>query len=147
VTWFRNSIEPQSPIAKKIKPTEIKDIYDPIILPQSKVELGSINAERATKLMKVKIIAIPSTSDKPISFPPKILDGFNGLVNNSSKVPEESSSEKLRILKAGIKKRKSQGESSKKGLKSPKPIFSKLNGVSKNQSIKVLIVEKPIRTK
>ena len=64
---------------------------------------------------------------------------FNGFVINNSKVPVVRSSEKLRILRAGISNKKSQGESSKKVDKLPKPILRILKGVSKNQSNKVLI--------
>ena len=64
---------------------------------------------------------------------------FNGFVINNSKVPVLRSSEKLRILRAGISIRKSQGESSKKVDKLPKPMLSMLKGVSKNQRNNVLI--------
>jgi hypothetical protein len=50
--------------------------------------------------------------------------GRSGLVSKSSKVPEARSSEKLLILRAGIKSSKSQGLISKKGERSPKPEFS-----------------------
>ena len=64
---------------------------------------------------------------------------FNGFVINNSKVPVVRSSEKLRILRAGISNKKSQVESSKKVEKLTKPMLSMLKGVSKTQSNKVLI--------
>ena len=49
---------------------------------------------------------------------------LRGFVIKSSRVPFEYSSEKLLILRAGIKKRKRIGLISKKEFKSPKPELS-----------------------
>ena len=56
-----------------------------------------------------------------------------GLVNSNSKVPCFISSEKLRIVTAGIKKIKIQGDIVKKGDKSAKPLFKILYSPSKTQ--------------
>ena len=60
----------------------------------------------------------------PINFPPKISKELRGFVIKSSIVPFDFSSEKLLILRAGIKKRKRIGLISKKEFKSPKPELS-----------------------
>ena len=74
----------------------------------------------------VGIMAIIKINTTPISFPPKIWSEFKGFVISSSKVPWANSSEKVRILRAGIKKRNKIGVNSKKGEKLPNSELSKL---------------------
>ena len=73
------------------------------------------------------------TNNTPMSLPPKIWSELKGFVIISSKVPWANSSEKVRILKAGIKKRNKIGVNSKKGEKLPNSELSKLYGLLKNQ--------------
>ena len=73
------------------------------------------------------------TNNTPMSLPPKIWSELKGFVIISSKVPWVNSSEKVRILKAGIKKRNNIGVNSKKGEKLPNSELSKLYGLLKNQ--------------
>lgn len=64
--------------------------------------------------MKIKSIA-------PKNFPITMFEIDKGLVSKSSKVPKRFSSEKLRIVIAGIKNNNTHGENLKKGDKSLYP--------------------------
>jgi hypothetical protein len=83
----------------------------------------------------------------PSSFPPKSAAEEIGLVRRSSRVPCDVSSEKVRILSAGIRRRKSRGLNSKKVLKDPSSVCKRWYGVSKNHKAKVVITKKPPTTK
>ena len=71
----------------------------------------------------VGTIAIQINSIEPKYFPIVICQIESGFVNNNSSVPCFFSSEKLRIVTAGIKKISTAGAKAKKGLKSAKPLF------------------------
>ena len=83
--------------------------------------------------MNVGIIANTIKSTAPKNLPFTICQILNGFVSNNSKVPCFISSEKLRIVTAGIRKINIQGEMVKKGLKSAKPEFNILYSPSKIQ--------------
>ena len=71
----------------------------------------------------------------------------SGLVNKSSNVPCFFSSEKLRIVTAGIKKIKIHGAKVKNGLKSANPLFKMLKSPSKTQRNNPLSSKKMAITK
>ena len=72
----------------------------------------------------------------PKNLPPTISQIDNGLVNSNSIVPCLFSSEKLRMVTAGIKKIKIQGANLKNGLKSANPEFKILKSPSKTHKNK-----------
>ena len=80
--------------------------------------------------------AITKTS-APKYFPNIICQVVNGFVFNISIVPAFISSEKLRMVTAGIKKINIQGERVKKGDKSANPLFKILYSPSKTQRNKI----------
>lgn len=69
----------------------------------------------------------------PKYFPKASCQMVIGLVSKSSSVPAFSSSERLRIVIAGIRKVNIQGASSKNGAKLAKPLFGILKSPSKTQ--------------
>jgi hypothetical protein len=83
--------------------------------------------------MNVGIIAITINKKAPKNFPVTISLIEMGLVNKSSIVPCFFSSEKLRIVTAGIKKINIHGAMVKKGDKSANPLFKMLYSPSKTQ--------------
>src|SRR5690606_30412823 len=67
----------------------------------------------------------------PKNFPFTICQTESGLVSNNSIVPCFLSSEKLRIVTAGIKKIKTQGANVKNGVKSAKELSKMLKSPGK----------------
>ena len=82
-------------------------------MPQSNFESNWSKLSKANAWNMVGIKIIDKTNITPISLPPNIWVGLRGFVINNSNVPWVNSSEKLRILKAGIKKRNKMGVNSK----------------------------------
>ena len=83
--------------------------------------------------MIVGTIAKIIKTKAPKNFPFTMSQFESGLVNNNSIVPCFFSSEKLRMVTAGIKKIKIHGANLKNGLISAKPEFKMLNSPSKTQ--------------
>ena len=77
-------------------------------------------------VMSVGMIAIIINNIAPRNFPFTICHTDKGLVNNNSSVPCFLSSEKLRMVTAGIRKIKIHGAIVKNGVKSAKPEFKML---------------------
>jgi len=75
-------------------------------------------------------------------FPKTIPRIGSGCVNNHCKVPELSSSDRVRMVNAGIKNKSTQGAMKKKLLKVAVPILKMLNSLSKNHKNKVQITTK-----
>jgi hypothetical protein len=86
-------------------------------------------------------------SIEPKNFPFTICQRLKGFVSNSSSVPCFFSSEKLRIVTAGIRNRRIQGDKLKNGLKSAKPLSKILNSPSKTQRNNPFIIRKMAITK
>ena len=97
--------------------------------------------------MNVGIIAITISNIEPKNFPLTICQILKGFVNNNSNVPCFFSSEKLRIVTAGIKKIRIQGANVKNGLKSAKPLFKILYSPSKTQRNNPFPIRKTAITK
>src|SRR6478672_11016498 len=83
--------------------------------------------------MKVGMMAITINKNAPKNFPETISQMVIGLVNNNSMVSCFFSSEKLRMVTAGIRKIKIHGEMVKNGLRSANPLFKMLKSPSKTQ--------------
>ena len=75
------------------------------MITQSNSESNWSKLSRKTAWKSVGIMIMIKTNNTPINLPPKIWSELKGFVIRSSKVPWENSSEKVRILIAGIKKR------------------------------------------
>jgi hypothetical protein len=79
------------------------------------------------------MMAITISIKAPKNFPLTISHREMGLVSNNSIVPCFFSSEKLRMVTAGIRKIKIQGARVKNGDKSANPLFKILKSPSKTQ--------------
>ena len=90
-------------------------------------------------------MAIKSKAAKNLPLTIAAID--NGFVNRSSKVPCFLSSEKLRMVTAGIRKIKIQGAKVKNGLKSANPLFKILKSPSKTHRNNPLRIKKMAITK
>jgi len=76
-----------------------------------------------------------------------MLKSLNGLVNNNSKVPERFSSENIRMVTAGTRKRNTQGAMIKRVSRLAYPLSSTFNSPGKIQIKKLFARRNTIITK
>lgn len=113
ITWLLVTDEQNKPIAVNAPFKNDNPIYEPIIPPVSILPWGIASFEMVNTYNNVGNSDTSTSVKEAKNLPNMILDSVRGNVDNISMVPDLNSSEKERIVNAGIKNISTQGASIK----------------------------------
>ena len=113
ITWLFDMEEANNPIAVKAPHKKSKPMYEPMMAPVSILFFITDKLAKVITYNTVGKIAKITINEEAKNLPKIISLSFNGSVNNTSIVPALYSSEKERMVKAGIKNNNIHGAKAK----------------------------------